>query len=290
MGRLLGCKMIPNLSRYANRIAVDGDIHYSPVMKTSLPNVGAFGWADLSMGAEIPRFNAYVGSQATATPMIGQRNDSIYAGEFAAGRTKYLHKMMFHNVNANGAPNYLLLCDYVMSYPLIDLDSTEVQEMDNTLLLPRYTDGVGLSLFAVVTTPMATNADCIINYTDSSGNAQSITRSLVASTVTGGLCSTSGLSQVASARSPFIPTPNGIRRLNSVQLLSSAGGFAAFVICKPLCGLQIFETGVPAEIQYIKQMSQAPKIQSGAFLNFLNLQGSTNPPLPLQGLVEFINI
>lgn len=282
--------MISNLFRYANRIATAGDIIYSPIMKTSLPNVGAFAWSDLSMGAGIPRFNAYVGSQATATPLIGQRNDSIYAGQFNSAQSKYLHKIGIHNVNANGAPNHLLLCDYVMAYPLIDLDSTDIQEMDNTLALPRYTDGNGLCLFAVVTTPMAANADCIVGYTDASDTARTITTSLVASTITGGLCSTSGTTQVAGARSPFMPIVGGIKRINTIQMLSSAGGFAAFVICRPLCAVQMYETGTPVEIEYIKDKTKAPEILDGAFLNFLNLQGSTNPPLPLQGIIEFTNV
>jgi len=287
MGKWYGVAMLRNLSTYAKAFTDTGAYFYQPIQKSSLPNVGAFGWSDLSMGAGIPKFNAYVGSQATATPLIGQRNDSIYTGHF--GGEKYLHKLMLQTATANGAPNFFILADYVMAYPLIDLDSIDVQEMDNTATLPRYTDGKELQMFAVVTTPMATNASCIINYTDRNGAARSVQTSLIQSSVVGGLCASAGDVALSSARSPFLPILDGITRLNSVQMLNTAGGFAAFVICKPLAEIQMFEVGVPCEIQFFKQKAKMPRIEEGAFLNFIMMQGNTNPPLPLNGLIEFIN-
>jgi hypothetical protein len=280
--------MIRNLSSYAQSFTDTGSFFYQPIQKSSLPNAGSLAWSDLSMGAGIPKFNAYVGSQATATPLIGQKNDSIYTGHF--GSEKYLHKLMLQTGTANGAPNFFILNDYVMAYPLIDLDSTDLQEMDNTESLPRYSDGVGLQMFAVVTTPMSGSASCVITYTDVSNASRVITTTLVQSSVTGGLCSSSGAVISNNARAPFLPIINGIKKLDSVQMLNTAGGFAAFVICKPLAEIQMFEVGVPCEIQFIKQKAKAPQIQDGAFLNFIMMQGGSSPPLPLNGLIEFINI
>lgn len=43
--------------------------------------------------------------------------------------------------SATGLPLPLLLCDFLLYYPSVDDSVTDPQILDNTITLPRYTDG-----------------------------------------------------------------------------------------------------------------------------------------------------
>ncbi len=280
--------MIRNIGQFARAIEDDGARWYSPVFKTSSPIPGQRAWFDVSMGAGTPKYNAYVGNQAEATPLTGQRNDSIYLGpDPAAGKSRYLHKVYLHAIGGTSAPYYALLCDYLMFYPLIDGDNTDLQELDNTASLPRYADGAGVHVAIVVTTPMATNATMTVNYTNASGVAQSATFGIVTNANTGAIVSGSDSSLSTNSRSPFAPlSPLGVRSIQSVQFNSAAGGFVSLVLMKPLTAMQGFELLVPTELQMFKQKAQMPEVKTGAFLNFICLQGGAGGLVTLHGLVE----
>ena len=51
---------------------------------------------------------------------------------------------MVQLTTTNGSPDHVHLLDYLMFYPLIDLDDDVEQVMDNTVTLPRYDDGAGV--------------------------------------------------------------------------------------------------------------------------------------------------
>ena len=132
-----------------------GRCHNSFVHKSSCPTPGAQRWADCSMGAGTPIYNAYVGAQYEATPLIGQKNQGINVGPLPGSGSKHLAQVaMSSTQGTNGPPYSIVIGDYLMFYPLIDGDSTDQQDMDNTAVLPRYQDGVGVQLMLLCTTPM----------------------------------------------------------------------------------------------------------------------------------------
>lgn len=282
---------VRNLAQYANAYN-NGGVMHSPFYKSSVPAVGAGLWADLSVGAGTPKFNAYVGGQLEATPLNGTGNNGLYLGSYIG--KKYIHRLTANCNTANSTPYYLSLCDYLMFYPLVDLDSLDLQEMDNTATLSRNVDGQGVQVMIVLSSPMAAAGNCTVNYINQNGVEKSVTFTLLLSSVLGAIISTgSTQSTLNTAITPFMPLAagdTGVRSITSVQMTSSSGGFATFVLVKPLIQLQLQELSVPNEVEPVRQMAKMKEVESGACLNFMGLQGGSGTVTALQGILETVNI
>lgn len=274
---------------YADAIDATGATWTAWVNKTGGPaSFGAGRWGDLSMGAGTPKYNAYVGTQASATPLIGAGNDGIYCGPTpSAGQTKHLHQILVQSASTTLAPAHFTLCDYLMHYPLIDGDDTAQQDLDNTATLPRYTTGEGVHCMVVCTTPMVVNASCTINYTNSDGTpGRTSTFQLLATTVVGCIVSSSDNTGAANAASPFVPLASGdkgIRSIQSITLATGAGGFFAIVLVRPLAHIQIRELNTVTEIDGITgRGGSVPRIYDGAYLNFIYQPGQSGTAVPFR--------
>jgi len=246
---------------------------------------GAGRWADMSMGAGTPKYNAYVGSQFAATPLTNAGNDGVYLGP---GSDRYLAKVGIHSTAATIAPATFLLCDYLMHYPLIDGDDTAQQDLDNTAALPRYQSGNGVRCMAVCTTPMTANVTCTVTYTNSDGIAgRSSTFNLLASSVVGCIVTTPS---AANAAAPFMPLASGdkgIRSIEAITLAAGAGGFFALVLVRPLAHINLREQNTFTEIEGLRQRGALPSVKDGAYLNFIYTSNGSGSAVPLRGFIEF---
>jgi hypothetical protein len=274
----------------AAAVAENGREWQSFFFKTSVPAPGAGRWADASVGAGIPIYNAYVGVQLEATPVTGSGNRGIYTGpQPASGQTKHIHALQAVSVSA-GVPLYMLLADYLLFYPLIDGDNTDQQTMDNALTLTRYTSGEGVRCMIVVQTPMAQNGTVTMSYTNSAGvSGRTTTFGVNLSSVIGCIVNTSSSSNAATAESPFVPLANGdkgIRSIESVTVAGAPGGFFNAVLVKPLAHLQLRENGTAAEKIMVPQSASCPQVENGAYLNWIINNASATAPL-LRGVVHF---
>lgn len=278
-------------------VALDegGAVWDSWIHKSSAPTPGAAGqWGDLSMGAGIPKYNAYVGSQYEATALTNNNNSAIYCGATpTSGSVKHLiHIGLQTTAASQAAPLSWLLCDYLMFYPLIDGDSGDVQEFTQTNSLPRYITGEGVQAFLVTTSPMNTNGAAVITYTNSDGTpGRTTTIGMAASSSPGALAHRVSTTVQASTCSPFIPLANGdrgIRSIENIQLTVTTGGFLSLVLCKPLSSILLREAQTWTEKCTLQnQGGQAPKIEDGAFLNFLFSSGGTRSPALVRGCLTF---
>lgn len=281
-----------SIAQAASAIAETGACWTSWFHKTGGPaSFGAGRWADASMGAGTPKYNAYVGTQGAATPLIGAGNDGIYLGNAgSAGQTRYLHQIGIHSTSTTLAPSTWRLCDYVMHYPLIDGDDTSQQDMDNTQTLPRYATGAGLECMAVCTTPMTANATTTIQYQSADGTTKSTSFALLASSVVGTIVSSSDTSAGSGAASPFIPRANGclgVRKLLNVTNAGSAGGFFALVLVRPFATITLPEANTYAEITQLTQRPDLPDVPDGAYLNWIYLAGQNGAAIPVRGSLDF---
>lgn len=260
--------------------------------KTGAPAALAAGrWVDLSMGAGIPTYNAYVGGQLESTALVGTANKSIYPGAPAAsGQKKYLWGAGASTAAA-AVPATLMCADYLMFYPLVDGDNTDLQETITVNTLPRYASGDGVMAAIVCTTPMTGNATLVMSYTNQAGvSGRTSSSTIIFSTTVGNICSSSNTSAAAGSVSPFLPLQSGdtgIRSIESFTLASPSGGLFSVVLVKPLANILLREQNVYREIQFFKEMSVLPEIQNGAFLNFFALCGTTTS-LTLRGELQFI--
>lgn len=263
------------------------------IHKTGGPTAGTAGrWCDASMGAGIPKYNAYVGSQLTATALANDGNAGIYLGpDPGAGLTRHINALQLQSTSTTLAPAWFVLADYVLFYPLVDGDSTDQQDMSNSATLPRYADGAGVQCMVVVTTPMAANAVATVSYTNQAGVAgRTSTFQVIASTNVGVIASSSDSSGAAGSVGPFIPLASGdtgIRSIESITLASGAGGFFALVLVRPLAHLQLRENVTATEIMQLPQRATLPRVFDGAYLNFIYITNQTGTPTTLRGFVEF---
>lgn len=254
--------------------------------KTGGPSsVGVTRWADFSMGAGTPKYNAYVGAQLQFTPMQGLGNEGIYLGPDQPGYLRHLVTAQIMTGQTTLAPATFMLLDYLGFYPLIDGDSTDQQDMVNAVPLPRHSGG---QVMLVCTTPTAVDVSGTMSYTNDQGvSGRSATFALQFSTFVG--CILSAHTTANAAKAPFLPLAagdTGVRSIQSITLNGAAGGFFAAVIVKPVLTVPMREA-ITVEVQPIVQKAQYPIIQDGAYLNWIYLVGGSGVATPFRGNLQF---
>lgn len=271
----------------------NGRWHHQRVYRnTSIyANVGLY--VDYSMSGGNPKYNAYVGNQLESTALIGAGNNGIYKGATpAAGETKHIAKILYGSPSTLQPVQRAMLCDYLLFYPLIDGDNTDLQEFINTEPLPRYADGVGVQMALVQTggSPVA-GAFATITYTNSAGIAGQTTTVYVL-----GSASTSGLAHAgtnsAGAVGPHINLAGGdvgVRSIESLQFAGGTGAFYALLLFKPLANIQMLESATVAEIDYVNQRLSLPCVYDDAYLSFISMySASASSTSAMHAGIDFI--
>jgi hypothetical protein len=261
--------------------------HYYKAASTTA--AGAF--TDLSWASGTPIYNSYAASPLTFTPVVNTNNKYIFTGPNPlSGQQKYLLSWnMRHSKTTAGSGSSFMLVDTLGFYPVVDCDSIDLQEMDNTLTLPRYTNGEGvrMAIFASLSTNAATTSATIV-YTNQDGNTSTISTALINETISRSLTSAS-TSVSANARSFFVslaPGDTGIRNIISIQLNQGIGGLAYIALVKPLAVLPVFPS-VVSEKRFITETSiKMPEIPVGAGLTVYSYDFVQSAVAPVLG--EFI--
>lgn len=269
---------------------VDGGAYHATSFRKVVSNATVAGvWADLSYSPGNPVANFYATEPLVAATLNGTRG--LYHGADVSPSTKHLLRLTSICTTANGAPQTLMLCDYLLYYPFIDMDSTDPQELTNAVTLPRYTTGQGVQAFLVAQGAYTGGADFTISYTNQSGTPgqTSVSTRSNSAGIAGSLVS-SGATAVALARGPFIPLQagdTGVRSVESITFASPNGGIAALVLCRPLATTRIREITAPVECDFTTEITSLPSVVDGAYLNFLTLPNASLSAVPILGLAEF---
>lgn len=269
-----------------------GRHHIQHFYRAALPNPGAnLLFADASVAPGTPAYNAYLGNALEATPLVGQRNTSIYTGPALPTQERYLLALSLTEASTTVFLPTSLFLDYLLAYPFIDLDSTDQQDLTNTASLPRYADGDGVRAMLVQLTPGAVaSANVTITYTNTEGASKTVTGAARSSATIGVLASAD--STATTATGVFLPLASGdkgVQSVQSVQLSAGIGGFAVLVLVKPLVMLAGNEVTSTIEKNFIREQAGLPRIHEGAFLNFVyNQSGSTANNGPIVGQAQFI--
>ena len=210
------------------------------------------------------------------------------------GGYKHLLNAAAQTAAGTTAPCVLMLVDLLGFYPITTVTTTTAQTLNNTVTLPRYTDGSGVQAFLTPSTVMgAATPNLSLNYTNSGATAGRVTPATLpignsAAAVTSVVHSGTG----AGKYGPFMPLvagDAGIRSVQSVTLsVSYVSGVLNLVLCKPLMTLPITTLGVTAERDLVNQFMSMPKIYDGACLTWLMLAGANTPVgSPISGHLEF---
>ena len=264
-------------------------------------------WYDFSMMQGDPQCNIYPVTTPLAAHTLNYLSDgNLWHGGNKLPETKHLKNVIMYSSAATTCPTIFLLCDYLMYYPLIHPNiSTVPQTFNNSITLPRYTDGNGVRMFLVATSDLGPYASTVvITYVNSDGNSEttggtfyvptssSYPLSVVASTPI--TCIPTSAANTISCFAPFIPLcplSHGIRSVTSIQFLTGmGGGTCALVLVKPLAYIPAVTVSVASERDYFVDIPSLPQIYDGACLNILALPSAAIPLGSIyQGYFEFIS-
>ena len=259
-------------------------------------------WFDYSTASGVPVPNYYASSPLVAATLEPEKG--IYVPEQNTARYLKRTIVMSAAASVTGTTNQnqpLMLLDYLLYYPFIDLDAAgEEQVLDNTVTLPRYTDGVGVQAMIVAQAPTVGGGSLTLKYIDDQDAERTTSTIFCAAAQPSGALVTAVAA--AAGISPFVPLNAGVRGLKSVVSATVAvanGGLAAIVLVKPHEMSYAREEcrrptsspaesfGDAAEIERVRMRAGAPEIKAGAFLGWIGygVAGSL-ASAPLVGMIE----
>lgn len=147
---------------------LNGQRRYSEFVKNVTQVTTQGLWYDLSGAAGNPRAKQWFDSAPLTAAAIRQSTDGgIYHGAaIGSSQTKYLRFIRAACASATPLPMHLMLCDYLIYYPTVEDGTTDEQVMDNTVTLPRYTDGKGVQMMAVTISSRTGGQQFSVKYTN----------------------------------------------------------------------------------------------------------------------------
>ncbi len=258
---------------------------------------GAGQWHDWSYASGQPAYDARIGSALEFTPISAQGNDAIYFPGIPSGMERRLAgvDLVFMPGGSGASAVSFEMYDLLGVYPLIDGDSTDLQVMDNSLPVPRYSDGVRAVLVNHVS-PVIQAADVVVNYTNAAGSARSVTWAATAfgqnkvnyTVATGG---SSGPLYCSMAQGD-----TGIGRIDAVQFATAPGGLWAIYLVKPIARLRNLGanggsnalSGTSEAIFAMEAGFHLPLILDGAALGFFFMPATGTATTALHGQAHFI--
>jgi len=268
-----------------------GKTQFSSWRKTPSQATGAGVWFDLSMSPGLPTPNYYIGSPNVSTALAQSTDGGIYHGATTQG--KYLRNLMALTVTPNAVPLPMILCDYLMFYPFVDMSITDEQTMTNSIALPRYPSGAGVQMMAVEVAAQSGvgNPQFYVTYTNDQGVSGRVTPLIACNTqtVNGTIISSDrALARSSGAFLPLQQGDDGVRSIESITFMQPDIGLIALVLVKPLATMTMRGIDAPVERDFAIDFAVMPKIQPDAYLNFLCLPNATLAAAPIYGSATFI--
>jgi len=257
--------------------------------KTSSQTTTAKVWYDLAVSPGNPKAKLWFDSAPyVAVPISHTADGGIFHGKGVTPATKFLRKLTVFNPVVTALPMTMILCDYLLYYPSIDDSELDPQEMDNTLPLPRYTDGEGVQMMAVSLASRVGGAIAQVSYTNSDGVAgRTATFIEGTSTAIGAILGADITSD--SAQLPWIGLQSGdrgVRSVQSVTMLSGDVGFFAIVLVKPLTQVCLRGIDAPVEKDILLDSADLPIVYDDAFLNYICQPQGTLATTTLRGSIK----
>lgn len=270
--------MIQNIEQLV-QAELDGKERRYTWRKTPSQVTTAGLWFDLSMspGRPVPKY-WFDAPPGIAKAIYYSTDGGLEHGGGVSPSEKYLRMTTGLATAVTALPLTMILCDYLLYYPSIDDSSLDPQLMDNTVTLPRYTDGEGVQVIAVSVAGRTGGARFYFTYTNSDGVSGRVSKTVFENSAAAlGTLQASGANNNASAM-PFIGLQSGdtgVRSIESVVMLGADVGLFTLILVKPLATSVIREITAPVEKDYFLESGVIPQIIDDAYLSFLCLpQGS----------------
>jgi hypothetical protein len=224
---------------------------------------------DLTFFGRYPAANYLTdGAPNTATALTRSAFGGFDHGENkGSGYKKILSGLSVFSTTAALAPMTGLLMDYLLYYPLIPME--DLQEMDNTVTLPRYANSGG-QIMLVEQFPYVGGGTLQVTYTNQDGVPGRVSPVCTINTQTA--LGTIATSAPATLGCPgyFVPLQQGdgyARSIESINFFAADAGNLAAVIVRPLAPFGSYETTNPTEWEYLEHLGMFPVIEDDAFLS-----------------------
>ena len=246
--------------------------------KTPTQTTGAGIWFDLSMSPGNPVPNYYAASPGVAIALAQSTDGGIYHGGAVAPATKFVKTFTILTATAAAVPMSMILCDYLMFYPFVDMSITDPQSLTTNISLPRIPSGLGCRIMAVEVAGQSGvgNPQFFVNYTNSDGVSGRQTANVACNTqVVNGTLINSQQVEVAGTRGavgPFLPLQagdKGVRSIESVTFLTGDVGLVSFVIVLPVENISLRTIDAPVERNPFTDFVDMPEIMDDAYLNLI---------------------
>ena len=263
--------------------------------KTPTQTTGAGIWFDLSMSPGNPVPNYYAAAPNIAVPLAQSTDGGLYHGGNVGqlGFTKYLKSITAMTTTATAVPLNMLLCDYLMYYPFVDMSITDFQPLTTPIALPRYPTGKGVQIMAVEVAGQSGvgNPQFQVQYTNQDGVAGRLTRPVACNTqvVNGTIINTAP--NTAGCNSPFLPLQSGdtgVRLIEGIQFYAADVGLISLVLVEVIDDHVIRTIDAPAERNCFSDFSCMPSIADDAYLNFVVCPNGTLSGAPIHGTIQVL--
>lgn len=249
-------------------------------------------WFDLSMspGNPVPKY--WFDAPPLIAKAVAQSTDGgLFHGGSVSPLKKYLRETTQIAIVATALPMPMILCDYLIYYPSIDDSSLDPQVMDNTVTLPRYTDGEGVQMIALSVAGRTGGQTFSVNYTNSEGVAGRVTPNVQQNSAAsiGSIITSDGAA--VNTAGPFIPLQfgdTGVRSIESVTMNGADVGLFTIVLVKPIAQTQIRGIDAPVEKDYLLQAGTLPEIKDDAYLSWIVLPQGSLAATPIHGTIKVI--
>lgn len=258
--------------------------------KSSSQTTAADYWTDLSMAPGNPVPNYYASTPLIAVQMKQSTHGGLAHGDSTSTK-KIIKSTLAMSHSASGLPVNLKMLDYLLYYPFTDDGTTDEQLFNNSVGLPRYTDGEGVRVMAVSVAARTGNSTFSISYTNQDGVAGRTSRTMRQSSPSNvGHIATSGSGSV-SYSSPFISLQagdTGVRSIQSITMDTTDVGLMTLVLVKPIMDTVILEQTAPTEENLLIEKMSMPQIENDAYLNWICRQNGNLSGVNFYGLIQVI--
>lgn len=262
-----------------------GRTHFCSLRKVPSQASVAGHWVDLSMASGNPKPQYYAAAPLASQVLDGF--DGIFHGDAKAPASKHLTDIGLMTPSAGLIGQYTLL-DYLLYYSFVDGDELGPQVLTTGVTLPRYTNGEGVMVMAVVVAPTAGGGSFTFDYIDSDGVAR--TSDTIACNTTATSIASLMTSEASVGGRVFLPLAagsRGVRSITGVQMLTASGGLFALVLVKPVASTAIREINTMAEVNMMSMFPGAPVVLDGAYLGLIMNCASTVAAAQLAGYAKF---
>lgn len=276
-----------NITEYVNALASNGQVHSTTFRKIPSQASTANIWVDLSMAAGFPLPNYYA-TEPLVAAVLSSRKGIFFGFDRSPAKTFLTHLGL--TTPTAGFVGPFMLLDYVLYYPFVDMDSLDLQEMDNTVTLPRY-GTEGLQVMAVAVTPSVGGGSFTFDYINQDGNLKTspVQKCNTASVSIASLITSAPATN--AEKGPFLRLANGdsgVRSIVSLTNLVANGGLISLVLVKPLCDSVIREVNTTRELDFLQHNMIPPRIIDGAYLNMICYPSGSVAAGSLLGQAKFV--